>query len=58
MLDEGLIDKINLIIAPIIVGADNENILGKVTKSGQMLKILNHEVVKEDLLHVQYKLMK
>ncbi|WP_319506214.1 RibD family protein [uncultured Methanolobus sp.] len=58
MLDEGLIDKINLIIAPVIVGADNENIFGKVAKSGQKLKMLNHEVIKEDFLHVQYKVMK
>ncbi len=58
MLDEGLIDKIDFIIAPVIVGDGSETIFGKVTKSGQMLKMLGHEVLKEDFLHVQYKVMK
>nr|WP_321429897.1 dihydrofolate reductase family protein [uncultured Methanolobus sp.] len=58
MLDEGLIDRISLIIAPVIAGENSETIFGKVAKSGQMLKLLSHEVIKEDFLHVQYKVMK
>ncbi|WP_342303795.1 dihydrofolate reductase family protein [Methanolobus sp. ZRKC5] len=58
MLDEGLIDKIDLIITPVIVGHNSENMCGEVLKSGQMLKMLDHEVLKEDFLHVQYKVMK
>lgn len=58
MLDEGLVDRINLIIAPVIVGEGSENIFSKVKRSGRTLRMLHHEVVKENLLMVQYEVMK
>ncbi|MDW7732632.1 MAG: RibD family protein [Methanolobus sp.] len=58
LLDEGLVDRINLIITPVIVGEGSESIFGKVKRSGRTLQMLHHEVVKENLLMVQYEVMK
>lgn len=58
MLDEGLVDKIDLIIAPAIVGEKGENLFAKVKRSGQTLRLLHNEVLKDNFLLVQYEVVK